>query len=479
MNYFKIAIVVFIANLSFAQNDCNCRTELDFVIGYYERNLPGFKDNVTPKTKSYYNSLKATLLAKAGNASNKTACFKLLTYYVEFFKDNHSSIRMRFPTIDENDQNQLQIFFNSKIYQSRESYPIQEDDLAQYPLNDIRGVYQTKDSTYTIAVIPDKNSLRDYIGVIIDSKSKLWKKGHIKLEIKRKENTSGYEAFVYLRNHAMRFYNNYTFDNGILGGNWFKTSLANRINYALDIDNSFVFRKVNDTIAYLKIPTFSGGQNAKIDSLYAASFPIIRKTPYLIVDLRNNGGGNDGNAHPLLEFMYTNPIKGDKVDLYVTKDNIKMWERWYNDVKKDTKNYSKSDIDWFKRQVMIQKKAKLNSFIPRSKGSKMRRNYKANAVKKVVLLYNRNCGSSCETPLFWAMQSSKTILVGENSGGFVGYGEIGRVPTPCYGFSLGCTMTRYREHRKYEAEGIPPDYYLTNDNDWVEQTVQLLTKVRD
>ena len=470
---------IFISSLSvFGQDTCSCSTELDFVIDYYERNLPGFKDNVTPKTQSTYERLKADLRTAAKEAENKLACFKVLTYFVEFFKDNHSSIRMYFPAIDEKDPNQLDIFYKSKIYTSREIYSLQQEELKQYPLKDIRGIYQTKDSTYTIAVIPNKNTLRDYIGVIVESKSKLWKPGQVKLEIK-KGAAGHYEAFVYLRNHAVQFYNKFAFKEGILGHNWFKTSLEEKVNHAVDVARTYEFKKINDSIAYLKVPTFSGARTAKIDSLYQKAFPEIRKTKYLIVDLRNNGGGSDGNALPLLEFMYTNPIKGDKVDLYVTKDNINVWKNWYEEAKKDTVNYSKSDVAWFKAQVDMQLKAKPNSFIPRSKGGKLRRKFKKNKVEKVALLYNRFCGSSCETPLFWAMQSEKTIRVGENSGGYVGYGEIGSIKTPCYQFTLGCTMTRYREHRKYEATGIPPDVYLSNDSDWISQTVQILTKEQD
>lgn len=463
---------------SIGQTDCSCTSELNFVIGYYERNLPGFSDNVTPKTTEQYERLKNKLLAETKRTTNKVDCFKLLTYYVEFFKDNHSSIRMNFPQIDEKDKNQLTIFYKSKIFNSRETYELQKNDLKQYPIEDIRGIYQTKDAGYTVAVIPNRSTLRDYIGVIIDSKSKLWKPGQVKLEIK-KTSSGQYEAFVYLRNHALQFYNKFEFKNGILGHNWFKTSLKTKVNYAVDIARSYEFKKLNDSIAYLKIPTFSGARSAKIDSLYKSAFPDIRKTKYLIVDLRNNGGGSDGNALPLLEFMYTNPIKGDRVDLYVTKDNIKVWQDWYENAKTDTLNYSKGDIAWFKQQVSIQLKAKLNTFIPRSKGGKLRRKFNENKVKKVALLYNRFCGSSCETPLFWAMQSKKTILVGENSGGYVGYGEIGSIKTPCYQFTLGCTMTRYREHRKYEATGVPPDVYLSNESDWVEQTIKVLTKEQD
>ena len=77
----------------------------------------------------------------------------------------------------------------------------------------------------TISVFPDKTGFRDYVGVIVDSKTKLWKRGQVKLEFKKKPNSNLFEAFVYMRNHSLRYYHNFTFNDGILGGNWYKTSL--------------------------------------------------------------------------------------------------------------------------------------------------------------------------------------------------------------------------------------------------------------
>ena len=75
---------------------------------------------------------------------------------------------------------------------------------------------------------------------------------------------------------------------------------------------------------------------------------------------------------------------------------------------------------------------------------------------------------------FWALESDKTIIVGENSGGYVGYGEISSTKTPNFNFELGCTMTRYNNQREYEVDGIPPTYYLDNNTDWVAQALEFL-----
>ncbi len=456
-----------------AQEDCDCSSELRFVIDYYEKNLPGYKDNVHSGTSREYGQLKRSLRTEAQNAGNKLDCFKLLVYYVEFFKDNHSGISMSFPDIDESNQKELQTFYRSDVFNSREMHALRNNDLKQYPLDDIRGTYQTADTTYTIAVIPSEGAFRKYIGVVVGSKTPLWKKGQVKMEINPKEE-GGYEAFVYMRNHSLRYYPDFSLSDGILGGVWFKSSLEEKVNYSELNGINTIFKLLDDETAYLRIPTFSSSQSAKLDSFYKAVAPQIKGKEFLIIDVRGNGGGSDHNVSPLLDYIYTQPIQTDKVDIYVTEDNIKTWERWYEEAKADKVNFNEDRLKWFENEIKKMKKADLNTFIPRNKGKKFKHKAPKDGPKKVAVLYNRYCASSCETLLFWAKQSEKTILMGENSGGFVGYGEVGTIATPCYGFDLRCTMTRYENQRRYEVIGVAPDHKLNNEKDWVKQALEIL-----
>ena len=475
MRIFSLLSLLLLSSFGYTQNSCPCKQELDFVVDYYEKNLPGYADNVYAETQDDYNTLKNNLRNEAQQAIDAVHCFKLLTYYVEFFKDNHSQIRMSSDNVDENNEAEVAAFLASEMYQNRETYQLTPQDLQEYALDDVRGTYVINGGSYTVAVVPNKGVLRDYIGVIIASESKLWKKGQVKFELKSKKD-GNFEAFTYLRNHSLRYSYNYTFKDGILGDIWFKKNLENKVNYAINPDRQYEFQVVRDSVAYIRIPSFSGSRTAIIDSLYDVAKPQIGQKEYLIIDVRDNGGGSDNNAMPLLDYIYTGPIQGDKVDLYVTEDNIKMWERWHANAKKDTANYSKGMVNWFANEIAKMKKAKPGTFIPRSKGRKMRRKAKPGRVQKVAVIFNKNCASSCESLLFWAMQSDKTLLVGENSGGYVGYGEMGSVKTPCYEFTLSCTMTRYQKQRAYEADGIPPDFRLDNSTDWISQTIELLAR---
>ena len=283
-----------------------------------------------------------------------------------------------------------------------------------------------------------------------------------------------YHAFSYLRNHSLDFSGRYKLKNGILGDTWVKSSKSDARNYATSDDRSFRFKMVNDSTAYLRIPSFSGHFSAKVDSLFEEADAKIRETPYLIVDVRDNGGGSDRNVSPLLPYIYTNPIKGDEVNLLVTEDNLNLWRSWMEAWEADSVNYSRDQVEWIRNEVKRMEKAKPNTWISRSKGGKIKRKDSPEYPKAVAIIQNQYCASSCETLLFWAKQSSKTILVGENSGGYVGYGENGGLSTPCYNFTLTCTMTRYEEQRKYEADGVAPDFELSYDSDWIGQAINHL-----
>ncbi len=456
-----------------SQEDCKCLEELDFVVSYYERNLPAYHDNVNAETQVEYDELKSELRKQSKADLTETQCFKLLTYYVEFFKDNHSGIRMRMESVDESDEKSVEDFVNGEIFQSRETFDLSQEHFTQFPFDDVKGIYETKDGTYKIVIVEDRTPLRDYVGVILESKSKLWIKGQIKLELKEIE-AQRFNAFVYMRNHSLIYKGNYKLRNGILGDGWFKTSKTDRINHASDVESKFDFQILEEDIGYLTIPTFSGGYSAMIDSLYKVADPEIKRLPYLIIDVRNNGGGSDKNAMPLLDYIYTKPITRDVVGVYATEDNAKMWEKWYEEVKEDKENYSRLEALWFKREAKKLRKAKPGTYIPRSKGGQIKRRVAKVKPQKVIVLYNRNCASSCETLIFWAKESGNTVLAGESSGGYVGYGEVGTIETPCYGYFLRCTMTRYETQRKYEVDGIAPEVEFSYTESWIKQAIELL-----
>ncbi len=175
-NILIIALSI-LTTYSYAQ-DCKCEDELKFVVDYYEENLPGFGDNVNKENLDDYINFKNNLSLQSKQfCDDEEMCYKVLLIYVEFFKDNHSSIYTNNTvSIDENDKEAIKIFLESDRYKNREmiySYGASKN----YSIDKITNIYQSKDSTYTVQIIESKNPFRDYAGVIIDAKTPLWKEG--------------------------------------------------------------------------------------------------------------------------------------------------------------------------------------------------------------------------------------------------------------------------------------------------------------
>lgn len=477
INLLIIVLLSFFSIPPLRAQDCKCLQELDFVIDYYETNLPGFADNVNADNAPYYEKFKADLRSKTALfCQDKGECFKLLTLYVEFFKDNHSGIYFNEQTpVNEKDKESLNHFLQSKLFLNREKVDLKNISIPKNALTNIENVYHYKDSTYTVAILKSPNEIRDYIGVIVDSRTPLWKKGQVKFELKQTGNNQ-FDMFLYLRNHSVMYIKNADFKDGVLAGDWCNSQMKSHHLYSTEVPFQLIYKEIDPTTNYIHIPTFSGNWIAKLDSFYRKNDSIIRSRPNLIIDLRNNGGGSDYNANPLLPYIYTKPFYSDNVDLYVTDENIRKSIEWYDENKADTVNFDQTFMNEILHEINEMQQAPKGSFIPRAKSQQIELDTVLANPSRVAVIMNRHCASSCEAFLFWAKESDKTILLGENSGGYVGYGEISSVHTPHFNFELGCTMTRYDKQLAFEVVGISPDYYLDNNSNWVEQTIEIMRK---
>ena len=250
---------VLATTLAFGQYNCNCLREFEFVADYIETNAPSFQDNVDSTNRKDYLLFRKRMEKNAEQATGKTDCFKTLTYYVEFFKDNHTALHSYSEDVDENDSVSVAYFLTTEAYQSAEQYELGDLSSQQYSPDDIRGIYQSQDGKYTIAVVPDSGTYRDYVGVITESRSPLWKAGQVRLELKRTEDKR-WEAFTYQDDHSLSFRRDFPVRNGILGDQWFKTNLPDRINPVTEVTDSLHFRMIADSIAYLRLPKFYTSQ---------------------------------------------------------------------------------------------------------------------------------------------------------------------------------------------------------------------------
>ncbi|WP_158254417.1 S41 family peptidase [Tenacibaculum sp. SG-28] len=89
----------------------------------------------------------------------------------------------------------------------------------------------------------------------------------------------------------------------------FKTKNAKLPARGFDF-NSFTFEQINDSIAYVSIPSF-GKDNLDYEKFYQENFKKIDSLniKHLIIDVQANGGGTEGNENLLFSYLSNKVVK--------------------------------------------------------------------------------------------------------------------------------------------------------------------------
>jgi len=229
----------------------------------------------------------------------------------------------------------------------------------------------------------------------------------------------------------------------------------------------FNIKNIDDSTLMLSLPSFSGDNKKLIDQLIDKNKNKILKTPYLLIDIRGNGGGTDQSFYSVLPFLYTNSyaLKGN--DILASKYNIEIFEGFEYRLK-STKN-TDNERKWL-GIILDRMKKNPGQFVLRSEDNVVRRDTVLRNPRKVGILINSGCASSAEEFLLNARESKKVILFGQPTSGTLDYSNVINVPCPSLAFKFGYATTR--SHRlpdiSIDKDKIRPNIYLDNDQDWIE-----------
>ncbi len=472
-----LLIVLIFACLTGFGQQCDCKTDFLFVRQFMERNHPGFNSDIKSVSEPAYNRFVTDLEKEMEKDKEGRYCIAFLKKYMLYLKDHHSNIDESSLPIAEKNPDSLAAFFQSDRFKNTERVAIDSITILkklQKSRDPVEGIYITSDTTYTVAVIKDPRNNKEYKGVILSSRTPLWQKGQVKLRIK--ESSDGYrEGYFFLRNHSLSFsrWRPEPEASPIEGWTRIYPTMVNRPKTMLSTE-LISFKVLDSQTAYLAIRSFGGQFGKTLDSAYKVIIPQIKQFENLIIDVRGNGGGSDANYNALMPLIYSDTIENDYVELFVTEDNRKAYQ--------DMRDYAKAHPEqWGQRGYMSweyrlnqMKNIPVNTFIPISpKGTKS--TYKKEELpKKIAILYDRQCASSCEQLILDALFSRKVVLTGENSGGYIAYGNVMSIQTPC-GRTLRWTTTRKNRDRQFEFVGIPPQIKIpVSEPDWIQYTHQQL-----
>ncbi len=409
------------------------------------------------------------------NISKQVYCLAIIQEWLKYFKDKHIQIGGDFPRVDdENDSAAI-----DRISKTAEYLIVGRKDLQriqqQKDLSNVEGIYYNQDSTYKVALVKNKNEYRDYAAVILHSKTKLWRQGQVKFELKQQSPDTFYCIFYY-RNHHPEVATYYFVNGEFNKGDWIREGSAPRIAeakaYVQHDSVPFYARKITRKTLYLRILSFNGEYAKTIDSLFMQNELLIKKTPNLILDLRGNSGGSDYSYGPILPYLYTNPIITVGVDVLASEDNIKSWESLL------AENNFPADIKSELAGKIAQMKAHPNQYVNIAPDDTTAYAEVLPYPQKVAILIDKSCASATEQFLLAAKQSSKVTLFGEHTAGVLDYSNMRAKEFPCMPFKLYYATTRSRRIPKYAIDniGIQPDIVFPKNTDWIELTIEYLEK---
>lgn len=139
------------------------------------------------------------------------------------------------------------------------------------------------------------------------------------------------------------------------------------------------------------------------------------------------------------------------------------------------KDNSRSDS----RGLIKRMKENPGKFLDRSADGLVKFNTVLTNPRKIAILINKYCGSSAEEFLLRAKESKKVMMLGQPTSGTLDYSNIIPHKFPNLTYKLKLPLSRTRRTYLVDKEKIKPDFYLTDDQNWIAVAVKYLKRARE
>lgn len=469
----KTLFLIFITStsFSFAQN-CNCESNYQWVKKTFEENDAGYQYVIDKKGLPAYQAHNDDFLKRIKNAKSDTECYQTIYDWLKFFRSGHFSVSKienkateAPPAASENTKTELVKIDLEKF----------KKEAASKNDSDIEGIWEVE--PYTIGI---KKFGEVYKGFIIQSAAENWKPNELKLTFNNDKTKGTY----YLRNKTEQEIH----DMRLVGKNYleindftlkrvfpkFEKEEGIETYYEAIMAQKPFLKQLNKTTLLLRIPSFNGALKKDIDSVITANKSKIESTENLIIDIRYNGGGSDNSFAKIIPYLYTNPIRSVRTQLYSTKLNNQRMLDFYDNYQKygmqaDEREYLKKAYDKLSKNlgkfVSLQDDGKIVGITKMDKISPYPKN--------VGIIINNGNGSTAEEFLLAAKQSKKVKLFGTTTAGVLDISNMYFVNSPCNEFKLGYALSKsFRiPDMAIDEKGIQPDYFIDKtipDYQWID-----------
>ncbi|MBO4234770.1 hypothetical protein FO675_10795 [Riemerella anatipestifer] len=463
-------ITLSISIFSFAQKKCDCKKVIEFVTHQIENNSASFAHQVLEYNRQdIYKKHKNKIVKISKDLTTQKECLGLIQHYLFFLRDAHQKLYIT------NEYYPFKSFDDTLSVKKFITENVENHQLKRINPKGILGDWYYKNGLYSIQIQKNQQKGREYIGILKDdfrhNKQFLGFKGDIRFEFynnHQNELTAIYWDFanrpaaykVQFSKDTLKFGRNITF---------YRKKKDITVTNSFKVADSTYFKELDNNTNYLRIHTFDYENKKNIDSIISVHQNQLSTKNNLIIDVRNNGGGSDWSYYPLLPYImdkneYQNPIAASSI--WISKDNFQNYynERYLYNVKTNQDSLNADlEIEALKKHI--------GKFEPYTKSTSKVETI-SSYPKKVYIIQNRWDASSTEGFILTAKQSGKVKTFGENTGGFVSYGEWRKLEIPNFPAWISMTQKKmiFYDDSDFEMIGIKPDVELNPDNekDWLE-----------
>ncbi len=482
MNRLTAILLAFVAPAAAAQSapvapTPSCAAELEWISDYAARNYAGFDVKVIDATRPAYESLLGELRPAAASVAVTAECDAILARWREFFQDGHLSFGRR-STADaagssaNESPDAIRARFadweSTELTEKQARATLDSLGASREPLE---GVWESVTGAYRVAVLRDRGADRDFTMTILRADSVWWVPGQMKATFTHAP-SGGYDVRFYMLDHSERQWKGEVRRNMLLldqGSTWLRVwpdapDDVSRDEYLASQNTRFAARELAPGTVLVHIPTF--GNPRGMDSLFAAEGDRIRGADRLIIDVRGNGGGSDFNYRELIPLIYTHPFTIVSSRALATEENILAQERLAADT--TFPEAQRAQLARLAAQMRTAKGGWLD--FPDRVHREPRVLEKP---RRIAVLTDRGCASSCEQFLLAARKSRKVTVYGDRTAGILDFGNVRSAHMPEGTLVLNHPVTRSKRvpHAAIDNVGIQPHVRIPSDElvpiDWV------------
>ncbi|MBS0190100.1 MAG: S41 family peptidase [Phycisphaerales bacterium] len=454
--------------------------DVSFLIEYVERNYAGFSTKLNERNREEYTRLTGRLREQASIFGDAEIASPIRDW-LDFFRDRHLTL--------ESTANPVDPLKSAAV--ERLPAPWTAESLRAHleksgSQDSLEGIWSISGSGARVAILR-RPLVGDLEGSMIDTQATGWEPGDVKLRLRR--SGSGIIQVRY-----------WPADRRVVEGTAIQQCDGNLLSLSappnvrlvrewpkpdapFDVDRvvpsrEFFVRRVSPTTLWVRFPDFLYKNAAAVADLLESHRGMIESTPNLIIDIRNNGGGDDNVYRGLLALTYTRPIYKIGVEYLATEQNIQAWERWL-EIRDRLSPESKRSVE----KLVAKMRSNVGAFVGwGERPFSIERFDSVMATPRRIGILIDHAKSSGEQFVLEARQSRKTTLFGRGgTDGVLDFANVRTVPLPSGKFLLHYPTSRSMRlpDEPVDPAGIGPDIRIPESEEddisfvqrWLERQV--------